>query len=81
MDIYRIANEQGIGAITCDYLFGHNLSADFCDLLFTPHFTINTIPKSNKISWVLAVENIIKQYHRRKALSIEIADIWAQEGI
>lgn len=81
MDIYRIAHEQGIGAITYDYLLGYNLSADFCDLLFPPHFTINTIPASNKISWALAVENIIKQYHRRKTLSIEIADIWAQEGI
>ena len=81
MDIYSIANEQGIGAITYDCLFYGNLCTDFCDLLFPPHFAIHTIPKSIKISWALAVENIVKQYHHRKALSIEIADIWAQEGI
>ncbi len=37
--------------------------------------------RSLKLRWALAVENIIKQYQHRKALSIEIADIWAQEGI
>lgn len=37
--------------------------------------------KAEKIKRVLTVENIIKQYRQRKALSIEIADIWAQEGV
>ena len=39
------------------------------------------LSKAEKIKWALTVENIISQYHRRKALFIEIADIWAQEGI
>lgn len=44
--------------------------------------SVDQLPsKAEKIKWALAVENIIKEYHRRKTLSIEIADIWAQEGI
>ena len=37
--------------------------------------------KAEEMKWALTVENIISQYHRRKALSIEIAEIWAQQGI
>ena len=37
--------------------------------------------KAQKIQWALAIENIIKQYNHRKQLSLEVADIWAKEGI
>ncbi len=44
------------------------------------HDKIN-LSKSLKLSWALATENIVRQYHWRKKLSVEIADIWAKAGI
>lgn len=37
--------------------------------------------KGVKLQWAIEAENIVKRYQRRKHLSIEIADIWADEGI
>ena len=39
------------------------------------------ISKDTKIIWAISVEHIIKQYHCRKQLSAEFADICAREGI
>ncbi|MBQ8438519.1 MAG: nucleotidyltransferase family protein [Alistipes sp.] len=70
---YTVASSQGVVAIVWD---------DILQAIDEGQIPLEQQPtKAEKIRWVLAVENIIKQYHRRKALSIEIADIWAQEGI
>lgn len=71
--LYTLSVEQGIIAIVWDYvqkyIAEHNLSPN------------QQPPKALKIKWALATENIEKQYNKRKALSVEIADIWAREGI
>ena len=37
--------------------------------------------RAQKMQWAIEAENIVNQYQRRKHLSIEIADIWAEKGI
>ncbi len=70
---YTVASSHGIVAIVWD---------EILQAIAEGQIPLEQQPtKAEKIRWTLAVESIIKQYHRRKALSIEIADIWAQEGI
>ena len=64
---------QGISALVWD-----NIQQAITDCKIS---TEQQLSKVGKIKLALTVENIILQYHRRKALSIEIADIWAKEGI
>ena len=70
---YSLSSRQGIAAIACDYM--QQAIAEGRIL------TDQQPSKAQKIQWALAVEKIIEQYNRRKQLSIEIADIWANEGI
>lgn len=71
--LYALSVEQGIIAIVWDrvqrYISEYNLSAD------------QQPPRALKIKWALAAENIEKQYNRRKATSMEIAELWAREGV
>ena len=72
-ELYSISTQQGIAAIVWDKVLqtvSENNSL--------PEYLLS---RPLKIQWALAVENIIKQYIRRKQLSIEIADVWARAGI
>ena len=71
--IIPLATGQGISALVWD-----NIQQAITDCKIS---TEQQLSKVGKIKLALTVENIILQYHRRKALSIEIADIWAKEGI
>lgn len=71
--INLFCNHNGVSAIWWDYILRN---------IEDGKIIVGQQPtKVDKIKWALAVENIISQYRRRKALSIEIADIWAREGI
>lgn len=82
-DLYSISKEQAIyayvGALVLSTASVSSTPRFIKSIL--PEFSVDDIPRNLKLRWALATENIIKQYHRRKALSIEIADIWAKEGI
>ena len=72
-ELYSISTQQGIAAIVWDKVLqtvSENNSL--------PEYLLS---RPLKIQWALAVENIIKKYNHLKQLSIEIADIWAREGI
>lgn len=66
---YSFAKDQGLLVVVWDYI-KHDLLEDQSNL-----------SQKVKFQWALTVENIIKQYKYRKQISIEIADIWAHEGI
>lgn len=82
-DLYSISKEQAIyayvGALVLSTASVSSTPRFIKSIL--PEFSVNDIPRNLKLRWALATENIIKQYHYRKQLSIEIADIWAKEGI
>lgn len=82
-DIYSISKEQAIyayvGALVLSTASVSSTPRFIKSIL--PEFSVDDIPRNLKLRWALATENIIKQYHYRKQLSIEIADIWAKEGI
>lgn len=71
--LYNQSVIQGISAVVGDDILSNIINESFP--------TKCALPKKLKIKWALSIENIVRQYHNRKQLSIEIADIWAQEGI
>jgi len=71
-DFYHNCVIQGISGL----LWSHIQNA----ISENKHDKIN-LSKSLAIRWALSTENIVRQYHWRKKLSVEIADIWAKEGI
>ena len=69
----KFSIQQGISAIVWD---------NIQQAVLTNKLTQEQQPsKAIKLQWALAVENIVRQYHHRKKLSVEIADIWEREGI
>lgn len=71
--LYSFAIAQGIVSIVWDEL--QRVMAEGEILL------VWQLSKVQKLKWAIEAENIIKQYHRRKQLSAEFADICAREGI
>ena len=72
-ELYSISTQQGIAAIVWDKVL-QTVSNNNA----LPEWQLS---RPLKIQWALAVENIIKKYNHLKQLSIEIADVWALEGI
>lgn len=82
-NLYSVSKEQAITAYLGDFLISPTPInyPSFLMRLIPSENIGDSIPKQEKIKWALTVENVIKQYNNRKQLSIEIADIWAKEGI
>ena len=72
-ELYSISTQQGIAAIVWDKVLQTVANNNAL-----PEWQLS---RPLKIQWALAVENIIKKYNHLKQLSIEIADVWAREGI
>ena len=72
-ELYKLSVEQGLIAIIWDRVQTY-INEEKPDSEHQP-------PRSLKIKWALAAENIFRQYIKRKELSDEFAQMMAREGI
>ena len=68
---FNLCSTQGILGIVWDEIRRQN----------SPILALESIPKQTKMRWALSVDNIVKRYEHRKTLSLEFADLMAQEGV
>lgn len=70
--LFSFSTAQGLVAVAWEYM-EQQLQRGGVDA--------ESLPRTLKLRWALTAEGIVKDYHRRRELSVEFADMMQREGI